>query len=137
MTLEEKLNVEVYLVEHGMLLSKEDREYECYSKVYDKQHSFYDFYQEYDCYELETIKQNALLYLENTTEKNLYYIITEQGKLKNYYISKDITEETEWGEIKQDLNDCWEQPDYSVESIVWSVYKDENGIIHENFIKKS
>lgn len=83
MTLEEKLNVEVYLVEHGMLLSKEDREYECYSKVYDKQHSFYDFYQEYDCYELETIKQNALLYLENTTEKNLYYIITEQGKLKN------------------------------------------------------
>lgn len=137
MTLEEKLNVEVYLVEHGMLLSKEDREYECYSKVYDKQHSFYDLYQEYDCYELETIKQNALLYLENTTEKNLYYIITEQGKLKNYYISKDITEETEWGEIKQDLNDCWEQPDYSVESIVWSVYKDENGIIHENFIKKS
>lgn len=136
MKLEEKLNVEVFLVEHGVLLPKEDKEYEFYSKVYDNQNGYYDYYQEYDCHELETIKSNHLEWLEKHGENNEYYIITKQGKLKNYYISKNITEETEWGEIKQDLNDCWDQPDYSVENIVWSVYKDENGIIHEDFIKK-
>lgn len=134
MELKDKLNVEVYLVEHGVLLSKDDKEYEYYSKVYDEKNGYYDYYQEYDCYELETIKENILDYLKNNCQANEYYIITKQGKLKNYYCSKDITEDTEWGEIKQDLNDYWEQPDYSVEDVVYSAYKDDQGVIHESFV---
>ena len=135
MTREEKLNVIVYHVEQGILLDKNDKEYEYYSQVYDKQHAFYDEYQEYDCYELETIKEELLRQLKNAPNTT-YIVISKQGLLKNYYISKNVTEETEWSEINQDLNDCWEQPDYSLENIVWSAYKDENGIIHEDFIKQ-
>jgi hypothetical protein len=137
MTREEKLNVEIFLVEHGLLLKKDDEEYESYSHVYDKQNAYYDYYQEYNCYELETIKENALDWLKNHSGNNEYYIITKQGILSDYICSRDVTEDTEWGEIKQDLNDCWHQPDYSINDIVWSAYKDENGVIHEDFIKKS
>ena len=42
MELKDKLNTEIYLVEHGVLLSKDDREYECYSQVYDKKNGYYD-----------------------------------------------------------------------------------------------
>ena len=130
MELKDKLNVEVYLIEHGILLPKDDKEYEYYSNAYDRKNGYYDYYQEYDCNDLENIKKEILDYLKNNCQANEYYIITKQGKLKNYNVSIEASLE----EIKQELNDCWEQPDYSVESVVYSVYKDDQKVIHEKFV---
>ena len=38
---------ECYMLEVGVLLKKEDEEFEKYSQVYDKKHGYYDEYQEY------------------------------------------------------------------------------------------
>ena len=130
MELKDKLNTEVYLVEHGILLSKDDKEYDFYSNAYDKKNGYYDYYQEYDCNDLETIKKEILDYFNKHCQTNEYYIITKQGRLKNYNVSIEASLE----EIKQEINDYWEQPDYSPIGVVYSVYKDDQGVIHENFI---
>lgn len=135
MTREEKLNATVYHVEQGVLLDKDDKEYQYYSQVYDEKNAYYDETQEYDCCNLEDKKKQLLYLLKNHAINKSYAVITNQGLLKNYYGYK-ITDETELSEIKQNLNDCWEQPDYSLNNVVWSAYKDENGNIIEDFIKK-
>lgn len=115
---------ELYLVETGVLLAKEDKEYEMYANVYDKENGYYDLNQYFITKEKleETIKCEKE-YLEKNCFKNIYIIITYQ----------DIWEFDSEEELEElDTNFC----DYLVENIVYSVMKDKNGNIIENFIKR-
>ena len=131
-----KLEQIVYLEETGILLNKSDSQYDYYSQVYDKQNAYYDEYQGYALGNLEDIKERLLKELENS-RNNSYALISNQGLVSNYYLEEEI-DRTNIEDCEEYLNNYFDTDDlsYDVRDIVWSAYKDENGIIHEDFIKK-
>jgi hypothetical protein len=140
MTLKEKLNTKVYSLETGYLLPKEDKEYEAYSNVYDKQNAYYD---ELQCYIVGNLHE-ILNELEQQFKKqhlaNEYMILKFECLVQNFAsLELEDIEKMTLEQIETFLNEeCFDTDDisYDLESIVWSAYKDENGIIHEDFIKK-
>lgn len=117
------MKVELYLLDKGILLDKEDKEYNMYSVAYDGQNAYYDTYQELFTKEKfgivkRIVKQEALLY------KSYYAVITNQGFW-------NLDEE----DLK-DLSDCdLGECEYSKENVVYSIMSDRFGNITENFIK--
>ena len=92
-----KLEQTVYLEETGILLDKNDSQYDYYSQVYDKQNAYYDEYQGYALGNLEDIKERILKELENS-RNNSYVLISNQGLISNYYLEEEID--------RKNLEDC-------------------------------
>jgi hypothetical protein len=140
MTLEEKLNTKVYSLEIGYLLPKEDKEYEAYSKVYDKQNAYYDELQCYIVGNLHEILNKLEQQFKTQHLANEYMILKFECLVQNFAsLELEDIEKMTLDQIETFLNEeCFDTDNisYDLESIVWSVYKDENGIIHEDFIRK-
>ena len=106
----------VYLIDEGILLEKDNPEFPDYS-AYDNKYGYYD---ENQFYISKKSKANRLAkkYVENGEEKT--YAI----------VSKTSIDDT------ADINDCpVEGESYLLEDVVYSVAK-INGVIVENFLNK-
>lgn len=105
----------VYLLDVGILLESDDKEFEYYSQVYDKKYGYYDENQYY----LKD-KQHAIM------EAKAY---VEAGIDKTYaVISRSVLERV------SDLDDVHvEGEEYSLENVIYSIAK-INGEIIENFL---
>lgn len=110
----------VYILEEGILLSKDNKEYDFYGTVYDKE---YGYYNEVQCYlgKLHEAIESAKKYVEKGV--NMTYAIVSKT---------DLTDDTDL----EDEDLCVQGEKYLVEDVVYSVAK-INGKIVENFIKKS
>ena len=107
--------MKAYLVDIGILLSEDDREFENYSIVYDKKYGYYDIDQYY-VKDLEEAKKDVKNHI-NETDENAYGIISET------FLDDDV-----------DINDTYvEGETYDVESIVYSLAKINNEL-KENFV---
>ena len=125
------LNLEV-----GVLLDKDDEEFEFYSVAYDHEHGYYDeSYMNALEENFEELKSKGLAYVEDGVP-NTYAIITKigvDGTKEDDYIQNAI-EEIEEQSFIDDSVDFFNGDQYDASNVIWSAYKDENGDIHENFV---
>lgn len=105
---------EVFLVDEGILLNRDDESFEMYAYAYDNQYGYYDEDQFYVKSRKDAIKQ-AKEYVEDGVE-NTYAVVS------NSYVSDD-----------NDLS-ILEDESYLPEDVIYSVAK-INGNIVENFVK--
>lgn len=122
---------EIYLVDLGVLMSKDCQDYESYNVVYDKKHGYFDEVQF-----MTTNKEFAI----NETNKyvkdgviNTYGVITTQ-KIEEDSLYEEILE-LEKDNPYQELLD-WSYCEYEVENVVYDIYKNDEKIIIENFIER-
>lgn len=109
--------MKAYLVDVGVLLSKDDREFEYYAVVYDKLHGYYDEGQCYMRTQEEALKY-AKEYVQNGVE-NTYAVIS------NTVLPDDF-----------DFDEgCVEDEEYEAKDVVYSVAKIDGEIV-ENFVNK-
>lgn len=113
---------ELYLVDMGILIDKYDKDFEYYGTCYG--------IEEYHLYD-----ENMWLFLKEDFEKEKTLLKQYINKLVNntYFI---ITKQGLW-DIEE--NDCFSDLDISYcdflrENVVYSIMKDKNGNIIENFI---
>jgi hypothetical protein len=105
-----------YLLDEGVLLTKEDKDFNAYNTVYDKKYGYYDEGQCYIKSKEEAISE-AKKYVEDGVE-NTYAVVS------NTTLDDDV-----------DLDDCpvdWYE-EYILDNVVYSVAK-INGKIIENFL---
>ena len=108
-----------YEAETGVLLKPGDDEYDSYKMdgVYDGEHSFYDENQfAFEEGELNKWKESCKAYVEKGV-KNTYAIIKGPFELDDDIDIEDI-----------------EEFDYDIENVIWSIYKNDEGEIVENFL---
>lgn len=95
----------VYLIEVGVLLTKNDPEYDFYSNVYDKKHAFYDENQYY-VDSLDQAKHGAKEYVEQGVD-DTYAIISSSALPDDIDVADAITE----------------NESYSIKDVVYSLKK--------------
>lgn len=108
--------MKAYLVDEGILLTKEDKEFDFYACVYDKKYGYYDDCQYY-VKEMQVAIRDARKNVEKGAEKT-YVIISSTLVSSDYDFEND---------------DCVESESYSVDDVVYSIAK-INGEIVENFL---
>ena len=108
---------EAYLVDEGVLLTREDKEFEAYAIVYDKKYGYYDECQCYIVNKEKAIKE-AKEYVENGVESTYAIVsitaIPDDANLEEIYVEGEV---------------------YVLEDVIYSVAK-INGEIVENFLVK-
>ena len=108
-----------YLVDVGILLSDDDKEYDNYAIVYDKCHGYYDENQFYTKTKEEAIEYVKDYIKRGVDEINAYGVVSETNIIDDYdFENDDIGEES-----------------YHPADIVYSLAK-INGEIKENFVLK-
>lgn len=108
-----------YLVDVGILLSDDDKEYDNYAIVYDKCHGYYDENQFYTKTKEEAIKYVKDYIKRGVDEINAYGVVSETNIIYDYdFENDDIGEES-----------------YHPADVVYSLAK-INGEIKENFVIK-
>lgn len=114
---------EVYQYEVGILLDKEDPEYDCYNQVWDFKNGYYNE----DWGFFSTYKE-AKEYIRN-------YI--KSGCIKTYGIILKINvDEETYIDVCTRNTECIEQ-EYELNSVVYSAYKNDDEKIKEDFIDKN
>ena len=147
------LKFNIYKIEVGVIWNKEDaqEEYECYNKVYDKEHAYYD---ENVAFALDYNK--ALEYAKSYVESgvNGTYAIISKLRYNSQELygddiemaMKDINSILGNGFIDNDYVNMFGSELYSIDNVVYSLYKTKdkdhpyyngkgNGKIIENFVK--
>jgi hypothetical protein len=113
------MKMTAYLVDVGILLSDDDKEYDNYAIVYDKCHGYYDENQFYT-----KTKEEAIKYVKDYIKRgvdgiNAYGVVSETNIIYDYdFENDDIGEES-----------------YHPADVVYSLAK-INGEIKENFVIK-
>ena len=108
-----------YLVDVGILLSDDDKEYDNYAIVYDKCHGYYDENQFYTKTKEEAIEYVKDYIKRGVDEINAYGVVSETNIIYDYdFENDDIGEES-----------------YHPADVVYSLAK-INGEIKENFVLK-
>lgn len=119
---------DIYNLEVGVLLAEDNADYNCYNNVYDKYNAYFD---ENEIAYLKKDYDNAIEYAKNYVKsgvKRTYAILTYQGM---YNLStRDIVSIKEFGYCDNI------ELDYSSENIEYSIMKNDDGEIIENFVKK-
>lgn len=108
-----------YLVDVGILLSDDDKEYDNFAIVYDKCHGYYDENQFYTKTKEEAIQYVKDYIARGVDEINAYGVVSETNIIYDYdFENDDIGEES-----------------YHPADVVYSLAK-INGEIKENFVLK-
>lgn len=110
---------EVYQFELGVLLDKNDKEYECYNKVWDYKYGYYNVDWGF-CRKLKDAQNYITDYVKNGC-KNTYGIISKVNVSKEEY---DICEE----------DTAWVDMDYNLGNVIYSICRNQNNEIVEDFI---
>lgn len=116
----------MYLIDIGFLLGETDDEFESYAVCYDKKWGYYDTCQY--LVDEEHLQKNIELEKRALPSCNGYIVVVDQGIWK--LEENDLEENGIMTEF-----DC-SSIDYSLESVVYSVTKNAQKEITENFIKK-
>ena len=116
----------MYLIEIGFLLGEADDEFESYAVCYDKKWGYYDTCQY--LVDKEHLQENIELEKKALPSCNSYLVVADQGI---WDLEENDLEEN--GIITE--FDC-SAIDYSLESVIYSVTKNAQKEITENFIKK-
>ena len=120
----------VYYIECGVLLDKDNGDYDCYSNVFDKKHAFYDEYVDFT-EDLEIAKKYCNDYIKNGVN-GTYGIISQ------VYVDDDIN-----------IDDCYDyligdSDLYDVKNVIYNAWKlknndfkfpNKNAPIIENFLE--
>ncbi|MCT7397779.1 hypothetical protein N5B56_01590 [Eubacterium sp. LFL-14] len=107
------------LVDEGVLLERENKEFESYNKVYDKKYGYYDEGQYYKrLKEKDEVIKDAKKYVEDGVD-NTYVVV-----------SKTLLPD----EVDVNTVDV-EDENYYVEDVIYSVAKMDGKIV-ENFVRK-
>ena len=120
----------VYLVECGVLMNKDEKEYEFYSGVYDKKHGFYDELQF-----LTTNKDFAIKEINDYVKSgvvNTYGILTKQVIEEDELYNELVEEEKENQYL--DIFD-WGFHLYDMESVEYNIYKNNEKEIVKDFLE--
>ena len=120
----------IYQVEVGVLLPKHHHEYKNYSIVYDKQYSYYNECIWF-CESLEEAKASALDYVKKGVARTYAIVSTIHGfdDQEHTIINGNVC-------YKEDELYCsCEFTDFSIESVVYSIVKNNNAL-EECFVKK-
>ncbi len=108
---------DVFLIDEGILLEKNDEQFSSYNNVYDKEYGYYDENQFYVSSKDDAIRL-AKEYVNKGVEKT--YVIVSCTNI----------------EENENVNECpVEDESYLLEDVIYSVTK-LNGIIVEYFLKK-
>lgn len=114
------MKINVICLDVGVLLTKDDEEFECYSQVYDHKYGYYDEDQiPYKEKDLKKAIEYAREYVADGVDMT-YAVITNQGQVNYYYGLDD-------GNI--------EDFTYDAKDVIFSIAK-INGKIREGFIKE-
>lgn len=150
-----EIEFDLYKIEVGVLLEKDNTDYKCYNSVYDKKNAYYD---ENVAFELDYAR--ALEYAKNYVDNGVNGTYAIISKLK--YNSKQLyggCNDEEIDIVSYDLNnilgghylenyiDLFDSDLYCLDNVIYSLYKErkedenpynryKNGKIIENFIKK-
>ena len=127
--MERRTMEKVYFVDVGVLINKEDPNYEPYS-CYDKEYGYFDEDQSL-CADLEKAIQDCTEYVFKGVE-GTYGIVTEQNVTKDQFLQ--IKQHDKTGEPEDSIPIHQLHPDYTPDSIVFSICK-KQGITIENFIR--
>lgn len=120
----------VYLVDEGVLLEKDHPEYG-YFTGYDKAYGYYDDDQ-YFTADLERAKRVCMEYVAEN-EGWTYGIITEQHVTDDQFSQIKKFDRTQEADDRVELSKV--HPDYTPDSVVFSVCK-KQGVVIQDFIKK-
>lgn len=112
----------VLFVEIGILLQKDNEAFSSYNQVYDKKYGYYDE----DQFFVKTI-QEGKEYINDYIKNG---VINTYGIISLIEISKDTPIEELNNEVPFSI------VKYNVEDVVYSICKDENNTIIENFINQ-
>lgn len=135
MTREEIMNTKVYAIETGILIPRNEKESEDYL-AFDNEYGYYDECRWYDLEKLEKTKKWFYSIINDIVE-NTYIVVIDVGVVQSFNLEEDDIKDN-LKDMEEKLNDFGEySTPNNLRDIVWSAYKDENGVIHENFIKKS
>jgi len=130
--MEEKDKITIYKLETGMLLEREDNQYNNYNKVYDRKRGYYDY--EYLGFLSENeAKEFAMYDVKQNGVVNTYFIISKV----DYY--KDEISDEQVNKIKNDPHYFYDNFEpkadfYLPENVVFSGYKNSNNEIVEDFV---
>lgn len=110
------MQIECIMLEVGKLLEKDNREYECYSKVFDQENGYYN--------------ENNILYPVRDYDKALEYAkeYVAKGNDATYAIISKA------GNVYFDDEEGFDKDAYSSESVLYSLCK-INEEYKENFVK--
>jgi len=120
----------IYKVEVGVLLNKDNSDFECYNNVYDKLNAYYD---ENVSFELDY--NMALEYAKSYVDKgvNGTYAIISKIEFDSVYYKFDMEETMNMvhtilgGGYIDDYTDIFDRDNlYSTNNIVYSIYKTKN-----------
>ncbi len=111
----------VYQVEVGVLLSKDDPEYESYSQVWDHKNAYYD-----EDFIFCKKQDEAKSFIENYINAG---VVNTYGILSETYLSEEFYDELD----DENKEHCYDL-DYSVENVIYSAYKNEKNETIENFV---
>ena len=116
--------MKVYMVEVGVLLNKDDHEFESYNCVWDKLWGYYD--------------ENHLFFFDKNEAINYAKEYVDSGVKTTYAVVVCDDAELDEEEIEE-INNSAALYEYEyfldIKSYVYSLYKDENNKLHENFVK--
>lgn len=112
----------VYQVEVGVLLDKNDAEYDCYCNVWDYKNGYYN--------------EDCLFCITEKEAKQFIKDYIKVGVKKTYGILSEIfVSETSYNEIKNnDEEQDYDNMDYDVRNVIYSAYKNEKNEIIEDFV---
>lgn len=114
--------MKAFLVEVGILLGKDNPEFDAYATAYDKEHGYYDEGQYY-VESKEKALEDAKKYVNDGVE-NTYAVVS----------NTELPDDFDF-DFENDSNYV-EDETYDVDSVIFSAMK-QNGVIVESFIKKS
>lgn len=101
----------IFLIDHGAILNQNDKEFDCYNNVYDKQYGYYDVEQYYTTDPEKDLKVVKELYTDANAD-DYYIIITDQGHIDDY---GDTFQTNNINEIPLDAGNN----DYNVDAIIY------------------
>lgn len=127
-------DVVVYNLEVGVLLNKSHKDYDDYTSVYDKKHSYYD--ESYmNGFDFEALKSKGLSYIKAGV-KNTYAVITKIVLNKFWFGDswEDIEEEIKENGFIEESVAVLDGEQFKAENVVFSAFKNSDGEIVENFV---
>lgn len=111
----------IYQVEVGILLDKNDIEYDCYSNVWDHKNGYYD--------------ENYLFYITEREAKEFIGNYIKKGNVTTYGIlSELLVDKQSYEEVKDGMGAGFIDMNYDIRNVIYSAYKNKENHIIENFV---
>ena len=116
--------MDIYFMEVGVLLPKEHLEYDSYSCAWDRQNAYYD--------------EGVDFFIDKDKAINRAKRYVDEGVPNTYALVAVNNADVDDDAIQEIKEGCWDDDITNwldVRKYVFSLYKDDKGTLHENFVK--